>query len=73
MKKQKLKLEQLKVQSFVTSLDDKGSDTINGGATPQFTPVSARRCSEGCTTGCTGGRTNPERCDDDDEPIIQFI
>ena len=37
MKKQKLKLEDLKVKSFVTSMEKQQKQTIDGGITPAIT------------------------------------
>lgn len=33
-KKKKLKLEDLKAESFVTNLDEQGAETVKGGASP---------------------------------------
>jgi len=56
MKKQKLNLNQLKVKSFVTGLEDEVKDTAKGGQGSQFYTVC---CFDDDTNGCT----LRQRCD----------
>ncbi|MGB3464856.1 MAG: pinensin family lanthipeptide [Cyclobacteriaceae bacterium] len=37
MKKERLQLKQLKIESFVTELDDTNQETVQGGGTPGIT------------------------------------
>lgn len=63
MQKKKLKIDELKVQSFVTSLSDGAENTVKGGAYTQYPcdePTDPDPCgSHGCYTNnnCGGGGT----------------
>lgn len=55
-KKLKLKLSDLKVQSFITSLKDEESDKIMGASGVSYNPGCMTTCGDSyCLSGCTGG------------------
>ena len=58
MSKKKLNLEELKVQSFITSLEDKMAHTIRGGeGEGDLDPTNEGEGSECCGGGGTGTGT----------------
>ena len=67
MKKKKLNLGDLKVQSFVTSMDEKSKETVQGGARSEIVCSASGVCicqTEDCETeiGCDVTQNCSEFC-----------
>jgi len=57
MKESKPKLPELKVQSFITSLDDEQLQEINGGSTGVTITTAGPTLAIGCSYTCTACST----------------